>query len=174
MLFEGGKNVKQVAAWLGHADPGFTLRTYVHLMDDGVGRADFLDGPVQVGKPCATQQAQARQTTPSPRGANPLRAYQPQTPASPRAYSYREVDGSNPSGAMEFRSGMRFLLSTGGASPRSLCREVVDRSFRRGRARSDSAMADACRGLPKTPALNGGCSLRICSGGSHARQLPAS
>jgi integrase len=43
LLFESGKNVKQVAAWLGHADPGFTLRTYVHLMDEGVGDAAFLD-----------------------------------------------------------------------------------------------------------------------------------
>jgi integrase len=43
LLFESGKNVKQVAAWLGHADPGFTLRTYVHLLDDGMGDADFFD-----------------------------------------------------------------------------------------------------------------------------------
>jgi hypothetical protein len=27
----------------GHADPGFTLRTYVHLLDEGLGDADFLD-----------------------------------------------------------------------------------------------------------------------------------
>ena len=44
LLFDGGKNVKQVQEWLGHADPGFTLRTYVHLLDDGLGDADFLDG----------------------------------------------------------------------------------------------------------------------------------
>jgi integrase len=43
LLFEAGRNVKQVADWLGHADPTFTLRTYVHLMDDGLGDADFLD-----------------------------------------------------------------------------------------------------------------------------------
>jgi integrase len=43
LLFEGGKNVKQVQEWLGHADPGFTLRTYVHLLDDGLGSADFFD-----------------------------------------------------------------------------------------------------------------------------------
>ena len=43
MLFDGGRNVKQVAEWLGHADPSFTLRTYVHLMDAGVGDAEFLD-----------------------------------------------------------------------------------------------------------------------------------
>jgi integrase len=54
LLFEGGKNVKQVAAWLGHADPGFTLRTYVHLMDEGVGDAAFLDAAVASLPPAAT------------------------------------------------------------------------------------------------------------------------
>lgn len=43
LLFASGKNIKQVQEWLGHADPGFTLRTYVHLMDDGLGSAEFLD-----------------------------------------------------------------------------------------------------------------------------------
>jgi integrase len=42
-LFADGKNIKQVQKWLGHADPGFTLRTYVHLVDEGVGGADFFD-----------------------------------------------------------------------------------------------------------------------------------
>ncbi|MEJ7656891.1 MAG: site-specific integrase [Thermoleophilaceae bacterium] len=46
MLFDGGKNVRQVSEWLGHADPSFTMRTYVHLMDDGLGAADFLDQAV--------------------------------------------------------------------------------------------------------------------------------
>jgi len=41
--FASGKNPKQVQMWLGHSDPGFTLRTYVHLIDDGLGDADFLD-----------------------------------------------------------------------------------------------------------------------------------
>jgi integrase len=43
MLFARGRNVKQVSVWLGHSDPGFTLRTYVHLMDEGVGDAGFFD-----------------------------------------------------------------------------------------------------------------------------------
>lgn len=38
--------MKQVQEWLGHADPGFTLRTYVHLLDDGLGKADFFDDVV--------------------------------------------------------------------------------------------------------------------------------
>jgi integrase len=39
LLFASGRNVKQVQQWLGHHSPGFTLDTYVHLMDDGVGGA---------------------------------------------------------------------------------------------------------------------------------------
>jgi integrase len=35
-LFAEGRNVKQVAAWLGHADPAFTLRAYVDLLDEGM------------------------------------------------------------------------------------------------------------------------------------------
>ena len=46
LLFAGGKNIRQVSEWLGHADPAFTLRTYVHLMDDGLGDAEFLDASV--------------------------------------------------------------------------------------------------------------------------------
>ncbi len=41
-----GRNVKQVASWLGHADPAFRLRTYVHLMDERLGDTDFLDAAV--------------------------------------------------------------------------------------------------------------------------------
>lgn len=47
LLFENGRNIKQVQEWLGHADPGFTLRTYVHLMDAGVGDAEFFDDAVK-------------------------------------------------------------------------------------------------------------------------------
>ena len=46
LLFDAGRNVKQVQEWLGHSDPAFTLRTCVHLIDDGVGAADFLDDAV--------------------------------------------------------------------------------------------------------------------------------
>ena len=39
LLFEAGREHQAGAAWLGHADPAFTLRTYVHLMDEGLGDA---------------------------------------------------------------------------------------------------------------------------------------
>jgi len=38
LLFAEGRNVKQVAKWLGHADAGFTLRVYVSLLDEGLGK----------------------------------------------------------------------------------------------------------------------------------------
>lgn len=50
LLFADGKNIKQIQTWLGHADPAFTLRTYIHLLDDGVGSADFLDDAVEAGR----------------------------------------------------------------------------------------------------------------------------
>ena len=37
LLFDSGRNIRQVCDWLGHADPAFTLRTYVHLIDGGLG-----------------------------------------------------------------------------------------------------------------------------------------
>ena len=36
-LFGSGRNAVQVQRWLGHSDPGFTLRTYVHLLDGDLG-----------------------------------------------------------------------------------------------------------------------------------------
>lgn len=50
LLFAGGYNVKQVSGWLGHADPVFTLRTYVHLLGDGVGDALDLDAELAQGE----------------------------------------------------------------------------------------------------------------------------
>lgn len=31
-LLDAGESIKALAAYLGHADPGFTLRVYTHLM----------------------------------------------------------------------------------------------------------------------------------------------
>jgi len=59
----GGKNLKQVQEWLGHHDPGFTLRTYIHLLGDGVGDANFFDSAIEAAK-CAAQGATATVNTP--------------------------------------------------------------------------------------------------------------
>ncbi|HEX5116456.1 MAG TPA: site-specific integrase [Pseudonocardiaceae bacterium] len=54
VLLEGGVSIKALSEYLGHADPGFTLRTYTHLMpashertrrviDSRIGRSDGLE-----------------------------------------------------------------------------------------------------------------------------------
>lgn len=48
MLFERGANAVQVQRWLGHHSPAFTLATYVHLLDAGVG--DALDLGVELSR----------------------------------------------------------------------------------------------------------------------------
>lgn len=38
-MLDGGASIRDVAEYLGHADPGFTLRTYAHLMPASEDRA---------------------------------------------------------------------------------------------------------------------------------------
>jgi integrase len=39
VLLDAGENIKALSTYLGHTDPGFTLRTYTHLMPSGDARA---------------------------------------------------------------------------------------------------------------------------------------
>jgi integrase len=39
VLIDAGESVKAVAEYLGHADPGFTLRVYAHLFPSSEDRA---------------------------------------------------------------------------------------------------------------------------------------
>jgi integrase len=39
VLLENGVSFRAVSEYLGHHDPGFTLRTYVHLMPESEDRA---------------------------------------------------------------------------------------------------------------------------------------
>ena len=39
VLLDGGENIKALSQYLGHSDPGFTLRVYTHLMPSSEGRA---------------------------------------------------------------------------------------------------------------------------------------
>ncbi len=38
VLLDAGENVRALSQYLGHSDPGFTLRTYTHLMPSSEGR----------------------------------------------------------------------------------------------------------------------------------------
>ncbi len=39
VLLDAGESIKALAAYLGHADPAFTLRVYTHLMPSSEDRA---------------------------------------------------------------------------------------------------------------------------------------
>ncbi|MET7330154.1 tyrosine-type recombinase/integrase [Nonomuraea sp. NPDC005650] len=39
VMLAGGVSVRELAEYLGHADPGFTLRVYAHMMPGSHGRA---------------------------------------------------------------------------------------------------------------------------------------
>lgn len=39
VLLDAGESVRSLADYLGHADPGFTLRVYTHLMPASADRA---------------------------------------------------------------------------------------------------------------------------------------
>ena len=43
ILFASGKTPLQVSRWLGHADPAFTMRTYAHLIEPGLGTAEIFN-----------------------------------------------------------------------------------------------------------------------------------
>jgi integrase len=39
VLLDAGESIKALSSYLGHSDPGFTLRVYTHLMPSSEGRA---------------------------------------------------------------------------------------------------------------------------------------
>ncbi|MER7822837.1 tyrosine-type recombinase/integrase [Streptomyces sp. NPDC096097] len=50
VLLDAGENVKALSEYLGHGDPGFTLRTYTHLMPNSQARArKAVDGVFREG-----------------------------------------------------------------------------------------------------------------------------
>jgi integrase len=58
-LLEDGVNVRAVAEYLGHNDPGFTLRVYAHLMPSSEGRARAAVDRALGGSPDVAQVAGA-------------------------------------------------------------------------------------------------------------------
>jgi integrase len=55
VLLDGGESIPTLAEYLGHADPGFTLRVYTHLIPSSEDRAraaiDRVLGGVAAGSP---------------------------------------------------------------------------------------------------------------------------
>ena len=45
VLLAEGVSIRELAEYLGHSDPGFTLRTYIHMLPDSHERAiKAIDG----------------------------------------------------------------------------------------------------------------------------------
>ncbi|MGW6721651.1 tyrosine-type recombinase/integrase [Streptomyces sp. NPDC054995] len=51
VLLDAGENIKALSTYLGHTDPGFTLRTYTHLLPSSEGRARIAMDKVYLSRP---------------------------------------------------------------------------------------------------------------------------
>ncbi len=51
VLLDAGENIKALSTYLGHTDPGFTLRTYTHLLPSSEGRARIAMDKVYLNRP---------------------------------------------------------------------------------------------------------------------------
>ncbi|HZD22844.1 MAG TPA: tyrosine-type recombinase/integrase [Acidimicrobiia bacterium] len=60
-LLEGGVSIRALADYLGHSDPGFTLRGYAHLMPASEERAGTV---VDVSLSAAAESSAERQSRP--------------------------------------------------------------------------------------------------------------
>ncbi|MFA0844419.1 tyrosine-type recombinase/integrase [Streptomyces rochei] len=61
-----GETITQLAAWLGHSDPAFTLRTYVHFMPKSGQRGRAAIGRFMSGQPAETEDAHGSSSNGSP------------------------------------------------------------------------------------------------------------
>ncbi|WP_322741151.1 tyrosine-type recombinase/integrase [Streptomyces hygroscopicus] len=72
VVLDAGENVRALAEYLGHADPGFTLRTYTHLhapVDERPGSSPQGHRP---GVPGATgRRSLSRPRKPEPKSRRP-------------------------------------------------------------------------------------------------------
>lgn len=57
VLLDAGENIKALSSYLGHADPGFTLRTYTHLMPSSTERTrKAVDAAFNDQEPASTSE----------------------------------------------------------------------------------------------------------------------
>lgn len=87
MLFRNGWNAVQVQKFLGHSDPGFTLRTYVHLLPEDLPDPAFLAALTAPhgGNNLATRAAETgRDETALPAAVSPFRPDSRENPEAPR------------------------------------------------------------------------------------------
>jgi integrase len=73
ILFRAGWNAIQVQKQLGHSDPGFTQRVYVHLLPEDLPDPSFLDELTApgVGNERATEATESDRNAAPPKPTNP-------------------------------------------------------------------------------------------------------
>jgi integrase len=60
VLLAGGIDIRKLADYLGHHDPGFSLRVYAHLMPDDENRAlRLIEAALEPSGPRSPARAQA-------------------------------------------------------------------------------------------------------------------
>jgi len=60
VLLDAGESIKALASYLGHEDPGFTLRTYTHMMPTSSQRTrDAVDAVFSEAGPQAEAAGEA-------------------------------------------------------------------------------------------------------------------
>ncbi len=84
LLFEAGRNPKQIQHWLGHHSAAFTLDTYAHLLDAGLGDGLDLEAELaQGGNKGATDGVRADRIRPETLDAKPALESQKGTEPEP-------------------------------------------------------------------------------------------
>jgi hypothetical protein len=63
VLLDAGESIKALSPYLGHADPGFTLRTYTHLMPSSEARTKRAVDAVYGGRTPADEEPDGPETT---------------------------------------------------------------------------------------------------------------
>ena len=80
---QADKTARQATDWRGHGDPAFSARVYTGQMDDGLGKADFLDEVIPVEKWALDRQRASREQP--EKDAQPNRADEGSRPSRPIA-----------------------------------------------------------------------------------------
>ena len=150
LLYEG-RTVNEVADHLGHADPGFTARTYAHVMRDASKRrrVPLARTITAARRPLVDPSASDQRLSPASRARNPSKSRKPTRGFEPRTPSLRESteEGSQSPPVPPGLSGSQIGgLATTAGSPKE--RSGVRLVF--GPAGSNRIRVDQPRGLLRT------------------------
>jgi integrase len=82
VVLAAGETITQLAAWLGHHDPAFTLRTYIHFMPKSGSRGRAAIGRFMTGRSASPEGGAGEESEVDLPTSSPAGATRPQVPAS--------------------------------------------------------------------------------------------